>query len=86
MNKVLITGAAGFVGRHTCKLLHDNGYEIYALVRSNPDWANTLGYKAIVADLKNPEQYHEIIRIIDIVIHCAGNPKFGDGQHIIMII
>ncbi len=33
MKKVLVTGAAGFVGRHALKPLHDRGFEVHAVSR-----------------------------------------------------
>jgi len=79
MNKVLVTGAAGFVGRHICKEMYEHGHIVYALVRSDPEWALQHGYKPVVADLLNVDQYFDVMSTIDIVIHCAGNPKFGNG-------
>jgi len=35
MKKVLITGAAGFIGHHLAKLLHQNGYEITGIDNLN---------------------------------------------------
>jgi nucleoside-diphosphate-sugar epimerase len=35
--KVLITGATGFIGKHLCKLLNNQGHEIIALVRPGSD-------------------------------------------------
>ncbi len=34
MKKALVTGAAGFVGRHALKPLHDRGFEVHAVSRS----------------------------------------------------
>src|SRR4249920_3555852 len=33
MNRVLVTGASGFVGRHCLPLLLDQGYEVHGLCR-----------------------------------------------------
>ncbi|MEK5490505.1 NAD(P)-dependent oxidoreductase [Paenibacillus sp. FSL R7-0297] len=33
MKKVLVTGASGFIGRHTLELLKNSGYEVHALSR-----------------------------------------------------
>jgi nucleoside-diphosphate-sugar epimerase len=38
MKKVVVTGAKGFIGRHTLKTLRDRGFEIHAIVSQNiPD-------------------------------------------------
>ena len=31
MKRILVTGAAGFLGSHTCLSLIENGYEVYAI-------------------------------------------------------
>jgi UDP-glucose 4-epimerase len=36
VQKVLVTGASGFIGLHLCSALLDCGYEVYALSRSEP--------------------------------------------------
>jgi len=35
MKKVVVTGASGFIGRHTLRLLIDSGFEVHALSRNN---------------------------------------------------
>tara|TARA_B100000700_G_C15046562_1_gene858243 strand:+ start:524 stop:1579 length:1056 start_codon:yes stop_codon:yes gene_type:complete len=40
MNRILVTGGAGFIGSHTCLLLLDKGYELIVIdsfVNSNPE-------------------------------------------------
>jgi len=34
MNRILVTGARGFVGRHTLSILHDRGFEVHAVTSS----------------------------------------------------
>lgn len=42
MNKVLVTGASGFVGRHTLPLLLEQGYEVCAVGRgTRPDFLDS---------------------------------------------
>ena len=39
MNKILITGGAGFIGSHTCLILLNKGYEIFVIdsnINSSP--------------------------------------------------
>ena len=35
MKKVLVTGAAGFIGMHVCKLLISNGFQVIGLDNLN---------------------------------------------------
>ena len=39
MRRVLITGAAGFIGRHCLAPLLDRGFEVHALSLANPSGA-----------------------------------------------
>ena len=42
MNKILVTGAAGFIGYHTCKKLLDSGYEVVGIDNLNDYYDVTL--------------------------------------------
>jgi uncharacterized protein YbjT (DUF2867 family) len=48
MERVAITGATGFVGRHIVKELLNKGYQVYALVR------NVKKLKEIFPELASP--------------------------------
>lgn len=52
MKKVLVTGAAGFIGRHCIPKLKDKGYEVCAVTSRNPDKIPTdiTWYKADLLD------------------------------------
>ena len=53
--KILISGAAGFVGRHLVKSLRENDYEVIAMVRENTDTAflEALGVWIVKGDLRS---------------------------------
>jgi uncharacterized protein YbjT (DUF2867 family) len=36
MNKILVTGASGWIGRHCVPLLVSKGYEVHAVSRNRP--------------------------------------------------
>ena len=38
MKKVLITGALGFIGRHTIKLLTERGFKVFAVTNSDKNF------------------------------------------------
>ena len=53
MERILITGGAGFIGSHTCINLLENNYEVYlvdSFVNSSPVVINRL---LSICDLKN---------------------------------
>jgi NADH dehydrogenase len=53
-NRVLVTGAAGFIGHHTCRALAAAGYEVVGLVRKIPKENDALvGVSYIVGDVKD---------------------------------
>lgn len=67
--RILVTGAAGFVGRHLVPRLSLE-HEVVALVRSQP--ARELpAAKTIVADLTSPTMATRLPRDIDVIIHLA---------------
>ena len=72
--RVLVTGAAGFVGRTTVDALLAAGHEVVALVRPSTD-TSTLGWPTEVAvvrgDLRQPGPWAEQIDGVDVVVHLA---------------
>ena len=75
--KVLITGAAGFVGRYASKEFACNGYEVVGLGWGKfPDyksWGLSAWYEAEVS----MESLHEFAGMPDIIVHCAGGSSVG---------
>ena len=76
MNKVLVTGASGFVGKHLLNELLNNGIEVVA-IDSNPNQSNaTVSFQAI--DLTNEQEVSNInFKKIASVIHLAGLANVG---------
>ena len=74
-NKVLVTGATGFLGSYLCRLLLAEGYEVRGMKRENSstllvqdieskmDW--TLG------DIMDINSIEDAMQDIDMVFHCA---------------
>jgi nucleoside-diphosphate-sugar epimerase/predicted dehydrogenase len=76
--KILITGAAGFVGRHLVKSLREHDYEVIAMVRENTDTAflKALGVWIVKGDLRNQASLQQVFReSYDGIVHVATTMK-----------
>lgn len=72
--KVLVTGATGFIGRYIVERLAEKEYQIRCLVRKNSDINFLKDYSAIelvFGDLTKPETLNGISKDINYVIHLA---------------
>ena len=83
--KVLITGAAGFIGSHTAERLHSLGHEVQAIDNFSPYYdiklkqlnAKDLSEKGIAVqkiDLRNDDLSQAIQEGIDYIFHFAAQP------------
>ncbi|TKS55562.1 NAD-dependent epimerase/dehydratase family protein [Mesohalobacter halotolerans] len=83
--KVLVTGAAGFIGSHTAEYLALKDYKVYgldnlsnyydvSLKQHNAESITDTGVKFIKADLRFPEQYQDLDKDFDFIIHFAAQP------------
>jgi nucleoside-diphosphate-sugar epimerase len=72
--KVLVTGAGGFIGSFLCRKLSENGYEIKALAMPGEEVGHleSLGAKISIGDLTKPESVKGLADGVDIVYHLAG--------------
>jgi len=78
MNKILVTGHSGFVGKNICKELEVNDYEIIGVGRTNQKEYN---YQVIKKDLSNIESVDFLEnRNIEGVIHLAANSNVNDCE------
>jgi len=69
MEKVLITGGTGLVGKHLCKVLSDRGYDIAVLSRSRHIPAE---FPTYYWDIDKNEIDQKAINTCDHIIHLAG--------------
>ena len=60
MPKILVTGAAGFIGSHTCLVLLQNGYEIYALDSYESSSSISLKKVSEINQSSNNEKYSKL--------------------------
>jgi dTDP-glucose 4,6-dehydratase len=80
-NKVLVTGADGFIGSHLCERLVRDGHQVRALVYYNSlgtwGWLDSLdpGLKSdmeiVMGDVRDPELIDRAVAGRDVVLHLA---------------
>lgn len=78
-NRILITGATGFIGRYLTRLLSKN-YKVRAFVRkiSQVDEFLKLGVEPVWGDLNNLDSLKKAVTDVDVIYHLAeakGSPK-----------
>jgi NAD dependent epimerase/dehydratase len=78
INKVLVTGADGFIGSHLTEMLLEQGYDVRALSFYNSfnywGWLDTIKHpklEIITGDVRDPHFCRHITEGIDIVFHLA---------------
>ena len=90
IDKVLVTGGAGFIGSHTVDLLVDRGYDVIALDNlepqvhgSSPILPGYLNVKAkmIVKDFRDKNTLNTLLRESDAVIHLAALVGVGQSMY-----
>lgn len=69
MEKILITGGTGLIGKHLAKMLIDNGYAVALLVRKN---SKTSRLQTWFWDVENRTIDTRAIEWADYIIHLAG--------------
>jgi len=70
--KVLVTGATGFVGRHLCPLLMQNGHQVVAATRGDDAAGLAAGITPFnVGDLTPGTYWREALDGVEAVVHLA---------------
>lgn len=72
MQKILMTGAAGRVGKYVCRHLVEQGYEVRATDRSRK---GDLPIPLKVVNLLDRESCYDLVDGIDAVVHFANHPS-----------
>ena len=74
-DRVLVTGATGFVGSHVAEAFAGAGYEVRVGARasSDPRWISDLDAERAPLDLRGkPEDITRAVEGVDVVVHAAG--------------
>ena len=73
MNKILVTGASGFIGRHLIERLRRDGHSVRALVHHSDqsgEWPETV--EVVAGDARDAQAMKTVVRGCDTVFHLAG--------------
>lgn len=76
-NKIIVTGAAGFIGGHVTEYFYRKGVDVTCFVKesSNLNYIKGLPIKIEYGDITNPNRLDTAFRNIDFVIHIAAVAK-----------
>ncbi len=74
--KILITGASGFIGSHLCRRLCKAGIELHAISRGKPSWQGNK-IKWWRGDLSDSGTTHDLVHAIkpNVIFHLASHVK-----------
>lgn len=67
-----LTGGTGFVGSHLAEELLARGYQVRAMVRSDPKWLKGLDVELVKGDLFDTAMIRQALEGVDRVFHVAG--------------
>ena len=73
MNKILVTGANGFIGSHLVRELLKRGDEVRCLIRNTSDISSLkdLSVPLYIGDLCDPDSLEEPTKNVDYIYHLA---------------
>src|SRR5689334_10991435 len=84
MDRVLVTGAGGFIGHHLVKFLKDKGYWVRGVDIKQPEFEPTSADEFHQLDLRSEDDCYFSCRDIDQVYHLAadmGGIGYITAQH-----
>ncbi|WBL23162.1 NAD-dependent epimerase/dehydratase family protein [Zunongwangia sp. HRR-M8] len=89
--KVLVTGAAGFIGSHAAEALNKEGYQVTGidnfseyydvkLKKLNAECLQKYNVEVINADLRETEDFKKLSTNFDFIIHFAAQPGISNSS------
>lgn len=80
--RLLITGIAGFLGRHLARVATDAGWEVVGVVRTGPTCSTPNMTAAVRADLAEPGAARDAVEQLapDAVVHAAANARTNECE------
>lgn len=89
--KILVTGAAGFIGSHAAERLHKEGFKVVGLDNFSGYYDRTLKHKNAAAlkekgiavvqmDLREASQYETLQKDFDFILHFAAQPGISSSS------
>ncbi len=79
MKRILITGAAGFIGQYLAKQATKSGYDVVATDLAFPQ-ADDGTYERRTGDLLDPIFSRELVKDIDYIVHLAAISRAGEAE------
>lgn len=79
MNRVLVTGATGFIGTNLVRKLAESGNDVTILIRKNSDCScfSNLNIKKVVGDILDIKSIKEAMKDCELVYHLASFISFN---------
>ncbi len=89
--KILVTGAAGFIGSHTSERLKEMGHEVFgldnfspyydiALKKENAEVLSSKGIELITLDLRTDNLFESLPKNLDYIFHFAAHPGISSDS------
>ncbi|MCB0415216.1 MAG: NAD-dependent epimerase/dehydratase family protein [Bdellovibrionales bacterium] len=84
--KILVTGASGFVGSWITKFLIDQGHQVKVLARKNSDLSelNGLDYELSIGDVTDLESFNKAAKNVNSIFHLAGVVGYAKNMRPLM--
>lgn len=71
--RILVTGAAGFIGRHVVQRFASDGYPVVAVSRFANETLPPGAVGAVVPVISGDTLWHDLLKEVGVVVHCAAH-------------